>query len=114
MSLIAARVSLIGIESQAAKKSVVKSVICAVVAITALIITWALALAGSIAWIAEAQNWPWYGVALVAAGVHLLVGLVAARCAKPAAAPAFPITRAEFKKDREWIENLPKTKTSRN
>ena len=45
---------------------------------------------------------------ITSAGLPLLVAfLLASSCNKPGTA-AFPITRAEFQKDREWIENIQK------
>jgi membrane protein implicated in regulation of membrane protease activity len=73
-----------------------------------LFFTWILLLAGALAAIATATGWPWYWLAIAAAGIHLLVAfLLASSCNKPGT-PAFPITRAEFQKDREWIENIQK------
>ena len=62
--------------------------------------------------ISESLDWPWNRVAVGAAILHLLAGIILVRLAKPSAATAFPVTRAEFQKDREWIENFPKTKKS--
>ncbi len=114
MSLIASRISLIQLESKDAKKETGRRVVMIAAAAGCVLVTWALTLAGSIAWIAEAANWPWHRVALIAAAVHLLVGIILARLAKPSGSPSFPITRAEFQKDREWIENFQKIKRSSN
>ena len=62
--------------------------------------------------IAKSIECPWDQVAIGVAVLHLLAGIILARLAKPSAATAFPVTRAEFKKDREWIENFQKTKKS--
>jgi uncharacterized membrane protein YqjE len=113
MALVAARVALIQLESKDAAASAARRAILVTATIGCALVTWALALAGGISWIAEASGWPWSRVALATAGLHLLVGVILARLAlRPAATAAFPVTRAEFQKDREWIENLQKTKNS--
>ena len=53
-------------------------------------------------------------VAIGLAILHLLLAVVFAKLAKPSGKPAFPFTRAEFEKDREWIENFQKTSKSNN
>jgi uncharacterized membrane protein YqjE len=113
MSLLAARVTLIQLEGKDAAASAARRAILVTATLGCALVTWALTLAGGISWIAEASSWPWSRVALATAGLHLLAGLILARFAlRPAASPAFPITRAEFQKDREWIEKFQKTKNS--
>jgi uncharacterized membrane protein YqjE len=113
MALLAARAALIQIESKDAAASAARRAILITATVGCALVTWALTLAGGISWIAEASGWPWSRVALATAGLHLLVGLILARFAlRPAATPAFPFTRAEFQKDREWIEKFQKTKNS--
>jgi Putative Actinobacterial Holin-X, holin superfamily III len=113
MDLIAARVALIQLESKDVAASAARRAIQVVVASGCILVTWALALAGGISWISEASGWPWSRIALITAGGHLLVGLVLIRLImRPAANAAFPVTRAEFQKDREWIEKFHETKNS--
>ena len=38
--------------------------------------------------------------------LHLLIAIVLAKVAKSPMEATFPVTRAEFQKDREWIENF--------
>ena len=112
MSLIAARFALIELESKDAAKQGARRAALAAAACGCAVFAWALLLAGGVSLIAESAGWPWYAVALGAAVLHLLAGIILANLAKPSANPAFPVTRAEFKKDREWIENFHKTKSS--
>ncbi len=108
MTLISSRVALIQYEARQSAKCGVKRVVRMVAAVLCLFFTWILLLAGALGAIASASGWPWYWLAIAAAGLHLLVAfLLASSCNKPGTA-AFPITRAEFQKDREWIENIQK------
>jgi uncharacterized membrane protein YqjE len=112
MGLVSSRLALIELEAKDAAKSGVRRVVFLVGVCGCLFFTWALLLVGLVPLIADATGWPWSKVALGAAGVHLLVALIFYKLAKPSEAPSFPVTRTEFQKDREWIENFQKTKKS--
>lgn len=112
MGLIAARYALIEFESKDLAQRGVRRATWVVAAGICAIFAWTLLLAGGISWIADSSGWRWYVVAMGAALLHLLGGIVFASMAKPSVKTAFPITRAEFQKDREWIENFHKAKKS--
>ena len=112
MTLIATRFALIELESKDLAKAGVRCASLIAAACGCFIFTWALLLAGSVSLISEMTGWPWNRVALAAAALHLLAGIILARLAKPAGESSFPVTRAEFQKDREWIENYQKTRKS--
>ena len=112
MALIAARFALIELESKDAAKQGAKRAALVAAACGCGLFAWILLLAGGISLIADANGWSWNWVALGAAVLHLLAGVILVVMAKPSAGPAFPVTRAEFQKDREWIENLHKPKKS--
>lgn len=112
MALISARFALIEYEAKATAKSGVRRAALIATAAGCAVFTWILLLAGGISLIAELSGWRWNRVALAAAACHLLAGIILARLAKPSATPSFPITRAEFQKDREWIENYQETRKS--
>lgn len=106
MALIASRYALIRIEARESAKSGVKRVLGLISAVLCLFFTWILLLAGGIGAIVAASGWPWYWPTLAAAGIHLLAAILLAVACKKSSAPAFPITLAEFQKDREWIQNI--------
>jgi len=110
MTLIAARIALIELETKDAGKQGAKRAALIATACICMVFAWALLLAGGVSWIADSGGWPWNLVAIGAAVLHLSAGIFCAKLAKPSAGPTFPVTRAEFQKDREWIENLNKTK----
>lgn len=112
MALIASRIALIELESKDAIKQGARSAIMIVAAVICAVFAWALLLAGGISLIAVAADWPWYWVALGAAALHLLAGFILVKLAKPSPGTAFPVTRSEFNKDRQWIENFHPTKKS--
>lgn len=112
LSLIASRVSLIQIESKEAAKDAAGRAARLIAGVICIFFTWALLLAGGIAAISKASGWPWYGIALILSACHLIAAFILARAAKAPGNPGFPVTRAEFQKDREWIENFQKTRTS--
>jgi hypothetical protein len=112
MALIASRVALIQLESKDIARAGIRTAILLAATFACLLSTWALFLAGGIALVAELTGWRWSLVSLSAAALHLIIAIVLVRMAKPTGAPAFPVTRAEFQKDREWIENFQKPKSS--
>ncbi len=112
MALIATRVALFELESLDLAHNLAKRVCWIAAACCCVIFTWALLLVGGISLISEFTSWPWNRVAIGIALIHLLVGLIFARGVISSSKPAFSVTRAEFKKDREWIENFHKAKKS--
>jgi uncharacterized membrane protein YqjE len=112
MSLVATRLTLIELEAKDAAKQTARRGSSLAAAVGCIVFAWALLLAGGVSIIAKSADLPWDQVAIGAAVLHLLGGIILARLARPSAATAFPITRAEFQKDRKWIENFQKTKKS--
>jgi hypothetical protein len=113
MSLIESRFALIQLEARQSARSNASRAIRIIAAAFCLVFTWALLLIGGISAIAESSDWAWHWVALIAAAAHLLAAVLLVISCK-AASPAFPVTRAEFQKDREWIENFQKKSESGN
>ena len=112
LTLIASRVSIIQLEGKEAAKGGASRAIAIVAVVICIFFTWALFLAGGIAGIATVSGWPWYWIALAASGIHLLAALILLNFAKRPGPPTFTATKAEFQKDREWIENFQKTRKS--
>ena len=112
LALISARLALIELESKEAATNAARRAILIVALIACVLFTWALMLVGGIACLAHFSGWPWYGIAGGVAILHLVAALLFARAAQSPTAPTFPVTRAEFKKDREWIKNFQQTRKS--
>lgn len=106
MALIASRVSLIQLEAKDTSRKTVRRISLVAAACGCAFFFWALLLAGGVSWGSEVTGWPWNRLAVGAAGLHLLAAILLARAARSPAEPSFPVTRAEFQKDREWIENF--------
>ena len=112
LSLIASRVALIQLESKDAASEGLRRLIRITAVAICVFFTWALLLAGGIAAIAHATAWPWYWIAFAAAAIHLQAAVIFVQSAKTPGPPPFPVTRSEFQKDREWLENFQKTRKS--
>jgi uncharacterized membrane protein YqjE len=112
LALVASRLTLIELEFKQAAHAGVRRAMCAVVAGFCVLFTWALLLGGGIALLAHGSGWPWPWIAIATAALHLLAAICFIRASRPTTTPAFPVTRAEFQKDREWIENLHKNPKS--
>lgn len=112
LTLISSRVTLIQLETKDAARDTGRRAARLAGVLFCAFFTWALLLAGGIAALSKTTGLPWYAVALALAALHLLMAIIFAKAARTPAAPAFPVTRAEFQKDREWIENFQKTPKS--
>jgi uncharacterized membrane protein YqjE len=104
--LVASRVAIISMEAKDATASALGRLVPLVVGIVCLVGVWVLAMAGAVGAIAAATEWEWYHVAFAAAGIHLLIALIVLLAAKAERPAPFPVTRAEFEKDREWLNQL--------
>ncbi len=73
--------------------------------LTALIIGWLLAAPALVWLVAEYNGWHWTRVALVAAGLHLLLGLcfLAVLKTRLRSLRLFEETFNQFRRDREWL-----------
>jgi uncharacterized membrane protein YqjE len=114
MALVASRLAIIEIESKEFAKGTIRRTAMMLITSCLIFFAWALFLVGSIALIADFTGRPWSLITLGAAIFHLLGALIFSRLAAPSRSPSFSATRAEFKKDREWIENCDKTQKSSN
>lgn len=112
--MISSRIEIFQIELQQAVRDRSRSFVALAAAALCIFFTWALLLAGGIAALAVAAGWPWHLITLVTAAGHLLAAFALVQSAKKPKAPSFPVTQAEFQKDREWIENLQKKPASKN
>ena len=114
MGLIASRVALIQLESKDVARDGARRAVMLLGVIGFVFFGWTLLLAGIVALLSTATGWSWSWVAIGLAIIHLLLAAIFAKLAKPSGRQAFPFTRAEFEKDREWIENFQKTSRSSN
>jgi hypothetical protein len=104
--LLASRIALIRLEAAEAAGHALKRVVSLVIVGVLCLFLWALLLAGGIGALAAITGWGWFWITLGAAGAHLVVigGLIA--YARRKAPTAFPVTRAEFERDRVWLDQL--------
>lgn len=106
MLLVSSRLSLIQLESKDAATTALNRLSrLATLAVTGFF-TWALLLAGGIAWIADSTQLPWHLIAIAFAAAHLTVFIILAITVRKPCPPVFPVSRSEFQKDREWIEKI--------
>ncbi len=110
MALIASRVALIQLESKDATRAGAKKAGMLLAVIGCVCFAWLLLLAGGVSLIATILHWPWSWVAIGLAMLHLVIAVILAKLATTPGSSSFPVTRAEFQKDREWIENFQKAK----
>lgn len=110
--LFTTRAELIRLESLAATKGVVSKIVWGAALGVAALFCWLLLLAGGIGLLAKTTGVAWPCLTLTAAGLHLVVALVAYAKLRRPAPPNFSHTKAEFQRDREWLKTLnpPKSK----
>ena len=107
-AMLCARIEMIRIEAKSASALAAGRLAMLLIALAGLFSAWALALAATVGAIAASTSWEWYHVAFAAAGLHLIIGVALLVVLKSGKKVSFPVTRAEFNKDREWLERLKK------
>lgn len=105
-SLLLSRTKIIRIEAQSAFADAAGRLVLLLVGVFGIFCAWLLALAASIGAIAAASSWEWYHIAFVSAGAHFLIGVILLLIMKSRKQSSFPVTRAEFEKDRKWLSRL--------
>lgn len=104
--LVASRFAIIQSEAKDAVSPVIGKIISLIIAALCVFLAWLLVIAGAVGAIAANSSWQWYQAAFAIAGGHLLVALIALLLSRSKSVEKFPITRAEFEKDREWLNQL--------
>jgi len=107
------RFALIAQESKAAALQVLILAGCLIFALLLCAMGYIFLVTGVVVGLAHLAgiSWPW--IALAAAAVHFIVALALLVVARSRITkPLFRNTRAELKKDREWLENLDATNQS--
>lgn len=89
----------------------IRKIVFSVVAVVAMFFAWLFLMIGAIGLLTLVPELVWWHGALIVGGLHLLVALILFLLVKNGSMPGFPLTRAEFEKDREWL-NQEKAKTS--
>lgn len=107
-----ARVDLARIEAREAARVAARKGATAAGVVVAAGFAWALLLAGGLGWAAE-RGMPWHWIAVGVGLLHLLAALVLGIFLALPAPPAFPLTRNELEKDREWLAQLKQDLKSR-
>lgn len=105
-SLVSSRLEMISIEAKSASSAAAGKIALLSVGLFAFVSAWVLTLAAAIAAIAAGSSWEWFHVAFAFAGAHFLIGVILLLILKSGKKTSFPVTRAEFQKDREWLNRL--------
>ena len=107
------RFALVAQESKAAAVHVLILAGCLIFALLLCALGYIFLITGVVVGLAHLAgiSWPW--IALAAAAVHFIIALLLILVARSRITkPVFPNTRAELKKDREWLKNLDTTNQS--
>jgi len=107
-SLASARLEMIRIEAKPASAAAACRIGLLLGGFFGFLCAWVLVLIASVGAIAASTSWEWYHVAYALAGAHFLIGLILMLIMKAGKKVCFPVTRAEFRKDREWLNRLKK------
>lgn len=104
-----ARGRLLQIEAQEAGTKLSEIVILVVVLCGCLLFGWMLALPALVWVVADTQGWPWWKVALGAAGLHLFLAALffLSLRVRLRRLHVFEETFRQFQRDRDWIGNPP-------
>ena len=102
LEFVAARLELASLEAKEAGKLAARRVALVILSVCCAMVAWLAIVAGVIGWIAS-TGVPWYFIALGAALLHLVVAGIGGTILAQPSTPAFPHTKAELSKDREWL-----------
>ena len=105
-TLVSSRLEMIRIEAKTASSDAARKFAFLAAGLFALLSAWVLLVSAAIAAIAANSAWQWFHVAFAFAGAHLLIGAMLLLSLKSGKKVGFPVTRAEFQKDREWLNRL--------
>jgi uncharacterized membrane protein YqjE len=109
------RFALVAQESKAAAVQLLILAGCLIFALLLCAVGYVFFITGVVVGLAHLAgiSWPW--IALAAAAVHFIIALALLLVARSRITkPLFRNTRAELKKDREWLKNLDATNQSTN
>lgn len=106
LGLIESRAAIVSLEAQDALGSAIGRIIPLAICVFCVFAAWVLTVAGAIGCLAAFTDWKWHQVTFAMAGLHILIAVVALLIAKAKKPAPFPVTRAEFEKDREWLIQL--------
>lgn len=104
-----ARGRLLQIEAQEAGVQFTTMLVLAAIASGFLLCGWLLAVPALVWIVSHTQGWPWWKVALGAAGVHLFFGLIFLLRLRTMLRrlQVFEETFKQFQRDREWLSGTP-------
>ena len=104
------RAALLAVESKAMLLQLVAVVAFALAALIAVVFGYIFILASLIAGIAHATGVSWTWIALGAGLLHVVLAVVCVLLAKAKlTGRLYPETRAELKRDQQWLKSLGKT-----
>lgn len=110
VSFFESRFALFSKESKAALVQVLALLMLLITALLLLAFGYIFLIAGAVLTVAAMVQVSWTWIALIAAGVQILLALICLFIARAVVRrPAFRETIAELKKDREWLRNLDET-----
>lgn len=112
LAIVSSRAELIRLEAKVAARKGSNKAACVIAAILCITFGWSLLLAGTIGALSELAGWPWFWTALAIGAIHVILAIILLRKSSGTSTPLFPVTRAEFQRDREWIEKLQKNPKS--
>ena len=101
------RAALLATESKAALFQFLIAAICLIAAVLFFAFGYVFLLGSAVVAIAHMVGVSWVWIALAAAGLHFIIAIILLVVATTGIKrPVFSETRAELKKDREWLKNL--------
>lgn len=112
LAIVSSRAELIRIEAKDAARKGSNKAARVITAILCITFGWSLLLAGTIGALSQLAGWPWFWTALATGTIHMILAIILLRKSSGTPTPLFPVTRAEFQRDREWIEKLQKNPKS--
>ncbi|WP_411826587.1 phage holin family protein [Luteolibacter sp. AS25] len=112
--LAATRSSIMKVEGKQVATDLGKKIALAVVALLGLLFSWILLMFGLVGVLSDLTPMNWWQAAFSVGGLHILIAILLLLIAKSIGSEPFPITRKEFEKDREWLNQLKQQSKSQS
>lgn len=109
--LISARLDLIRIELAEFRAQSARKLVVTAIAFFTAATGWLLLLAGLVPTLAHALHMAWPHAAILLAAIHLVIAALCGLLITKKSTPPFSASLSEFKKDREWLQNLSNRKS---
>lgn len=113
-ALSSSRAAILKIEGKKVASDLIVKVGLVIIAVLGLLFSWILLMIGLVGVLTVYTILNWWQASFAIAGGHVVIAIVLLLIAKAIGSEPFPVTRKEFEKDREWLNQLKQQSKSQS